>query len=472
MKKTGKDKKKKAALLMLVVAAIAVIFALYIKIEYFDKVDSVICIYDEENKESAIYINAKLIDKVEGKASLHNNMDNSSYYITTDVAVYLMENKKISEIAKNMTLGAYANNSNEAILKDKDGKIYLYKNEELILLTEESVSVVAISGDGNTYSYSTENCAYYGTKPENEKAVDGVVISHISNDGRYMYATKHTSKDEFKLSVIYQNGESRLIEEKATSIIGLNADGTELMYTSADGTFVCVEGNKVSKITEKLVVNIYYSDNQKSWCGDFWSIDTLKECLCEVMETDGTATPTTICKISNKYVAEELVTECYGFIGVNSSMNRIFYIGKDSDLYRMDNKLGAEAELLAEDVELVRISPNGNDVYFTRLGDENITILYHIEKGIKEKQLAYVYDFFDVVVYDDCCYIEAEDIHYVKDDKVEKIEGLDNLEGFFIDYIAQKVYGFDEENVYEIEGKNKKTLEGKFGNITSYDYVY
>ncbi len=472
MEKTCKSKKVRVAIIIAIMAALAVLLALYIKGKYFDNAASVICIYDEENEQSAVYINSKLVGKVEGEAKLHNNMNNSAYFITTDAAVYLMESEQITELAKDMTLKTFANNSNEAILEDVDGVIYLCKDYELMVLSDEKVNVVAISGDGSVYSYSTDESAYYGSKPGTEKCIEGVVISHISQDAKYIYTTKHTSENEFRLSVVLENGDSKLIEEKATSIIGLNASGTELMYTSAEGSFISVDGSEGKMITEKLVYDIYYYDNKNSWCGDFWSVESLSGAICEVMETDGTTTPTLICKLSKDYVAEVIANDCYEFIGINSSMSFIFYKDGEDNLKRVETKGENKVELLAEDVELARISPDGKDVYFTRTGDENITILYHIENGLKEKQVAYVYEFFDVIVYDDYCYIEAKNIHYVKDDKVEKLEELDNLECFFIDYLSQKAYGYDKTNVYEIDGKNKKTLKGEFGSIASYDYVY
>lgn len=460
--------------LSLIILGIIILLAvlLIVKKEYFDKVDSVISIYDEKDEKTSIYVDGKLIGKVLGKAKLNNNMDNSAVFVETENDVYLLEDKKLTEIAKNMKLKVFANNSNEALLEDKEGALYLYSDYGVTMITEDEVSVVAISGDGKVYSYSTNETAFFGSRPGKEKSVDGVVISHISEDGKYMYATKHTTAEQFTLSVVNQRGEISLIEEKATSIVGLNASGTEIMYTSGKGTFVSVEGSEPKLVTEKLVLDVYYYDDEKFWCGDFWSIDTLKNSICEVMEANGTTSPTSLCKISKDYIAETIVSDCYEFIGINDSMNRIFYKGKNSNLYRIEAKLDAKGELLAENVDLARISPDGKDVYFTRIGSEDITILYHSENGLKEKELAYVFDFFDIIVYNDYCYIEAEEIHYVKNDKVEKLEDMDDIQGFFIDYLTQTAYGYDKNNVYKFDGKKKITLEGEYKSIASYDYVY
>ncbi len=463
-------KKKVGMAIALVIATLVIIVILLVYGLNNNSMDSVICVYDEGAKESAIYINSKFIDKVEGKAALHNNMDNSTYFISTDVAVYIMENASITKIDNGLTLETFANNSNEAILKDKNDVLYLYTEKKLNKLTEEKTSIAVLSGDGNCFAYSTEDAAYLGRSKDDIQKYDGVIISHISEDGNIVYMSKHVSKDEFELYVSVDGKEPELIEKKATSIIGLNANGTEMMFTNVNGTSILIGGKETKQITSELVVDIYYYDDEKSWCGDFWSVDTLKGSICEVLDSDGKTY--SICKVLEDYKAETIVSKCAAVIGIDSSMDRVFYRDNNGDLYRVDTKIGAKSELLAEDVELVRVSPDGNDVYFTRLASENITVLYHVEKGLKEKELAYMYDFFDIIVYDECCYIEAEEIHYVKNDKVEKLENVENLEKFFIDYIAQKAYGYDKNNVYEIKGKDKVKLDGEYESIIAHDYVY
>ena len=73
-----------------------------------------------------------------------------------------------------------------------------------------------------------------------EKRFENVVISHISTDGELVYATKNVSDSEYEL-LILDNGKFKSIEEKALNIVGINSIGTELMYTTADGTFVYVD---------------------------------------------------------------------------------------------------------------------------------------------------------------------------------------------------------------------------------------
>ena len=179
-----------------------------------------------------------------------------------------------------------------------------------------------------------------------------------------------------------------------------------------------------------------------------------------------------ICKLTDSYKAEVIVDQCYEFVGINRNMSKIFYKGKDNDLYRIDTKSGAAADLLAESVDLVRISTDGSKAYFTRQDSQKSVFVYLVEKGLKEKQLAYVFDFFDIIVFDKCSYLEAKDIYLIKNEEIDKCEELGDLKCFFIDYLAQTAYGYDEKNVYEIKDGKKIKLDGEYDNITAYDYVY
>lgn len=470
--------------------AIAFVF---IKVEYIDRAPSVICIYDEGNNQSAIYVNSKLVGKVNGDASIKNNMDKSIYYIVSDKEIHILNGKKLKKVGDKLKFVAVANHSEEALLMDTDNALYIYRKDKLEKITDKDINMAAISGNGKYYSYSTDEAAYFGTDSNNEKEVLDVMIPYISEDGEYIYAFDYDKKgkkelDEgygsyyfeafsevgsfylttgFDLLLVNKDGTTDVLMEAVAGITGLNADGTEILCHSDEGSSVCVNGTQAQNITENLIQSIYYYDNKNTWNGNFYAIDSFVGAICEVADIEGNSENRSICTISKEYKALEIVNNSYNFVGISESMKKVFYMDKDSDLYRVDAKEGAESELLAEDVYVARISPDGKDVYFTRKADAEVNILYHIENGLKEKEIAWVYDFFDIIVYDDYCYLEANDIYYIKNDKMTKLENLD-LECFFIDYMSQKVYGYTKNAVYEIKGVDKKKLEGEFKENTGY----
>lgn len=466
---------KKNKKLMLFAGIVLIVIAIFVAIilvkgSFFVKNDSIICVYDEEKKQSFVYVNEKLVGNVDGKAELENNMDNSAIVIKTDVAVYIMKDKKINKIGDKMSLEAIANFSDVVMLKDEDEALYIYKDSKLEKLTDEKVLVAVVSGDGNTFGYSTEEKAYLYSNGENAKTYENVIISHISKDGELVYATKNTSEKNYELMLI--DGDDLINCQKGVNnIVGLNIDGNELMYTTENGTFVMVDGKDFYQVSDKFVYEIYYFDEEYANNGDFWAVDTLKGNLCQIV--DGTEnTISSIGKLNNGYMAETIVEKCFAFIGIDSTMDRFFYKDAEEDLYRIDAKVGAKPEMLAENVDLARIAPDGKNVYFTRKGGQNVDVLYWSEKGLNEKEMAYMYDFFDIIVFDDHCYIEANDIYLVKGENVEKLEDLSTLKSFFIDYLAQKAYGYDDNNLYVIKKGKKIKLEGEYEKLSYYDYLY
>lgn len=460
--------KKKTIVIIIAILALFAGVVTFFALKNSEKLDSIISIYDETKNRSGIYVNSDLVGFVDGKAELNNNMDNSTIVISTEKSIFILNEKNINKIAENMTLVDIANHSEEMLLKDAEGVLYIYKNKEIEKITDEKINIAVISGDGSTYAYSTdEQAVYYNGK---EEIYENIVISHLSSDGKLAYATKSVSKTEFQLFVL-QNSQLKIIDEKAMNIVGLNSTGTELVYITAEGTFVYVDGKDKYKVAEENMYDIYYYDDKNLWYGDFWSVDTIKGSVCLIVPEDE-LTVSKICKISDTYVAEMFVEQCYEFIGITRNMSKVFYKGENNNLYRIDTKLGAEADLLAESVDLVRMSTDGSRAYFTRQDGQKSVYVFLVEKGLKEKQLAYVFDFFDIIVFDKYSYLEAKDIYVIKNEEIDKCEELGDLECFFIDYLAQVAYGYDDNCVYEIKKGKKIKLDGEYKNITAYDYVY
>ena len=491
------NKKVKMAVGIILAIIVLGIVVIVVKNRFFGGFKSVITIYDEDSNESALYIDGKLIGSVKGEASIVNNMDNSAYYLTSDEAVYFVDGNKIKEVGENLDLLNIANKSKEALFFDDSFVLYMYDGEELIEITDEDINYATISSDGKTYAYSTDEAAYFGSEVGNETKVSNVIISHISETGEYIYALKYDTEGleqvnsyfgsyyfgafisdgyyspaMYELLSIDKEGKVSTIAENVYSLKGLNAEGNEMVYYKEDGSYISVNCKDTYKITDKYIYSFYYNNDKLMANNDYLALDSFKNAICEVMDYNATDEIKSICKLNGKYEAEVIVDNSATFVCINDKMSKVFYMDSDSNLYRVDAKKGAKSELLAEDVDLARVSPDGSDIYFTRQDSEELTILYHIEYNKSEKQLAIVRSFFDIIVYDDGCYLEADTIYYIKGDELTEMKDLPELECFFIDYATQSAYGYTKDEVYRFDGDKVKKLEGDYKSISYYDYMY
>ena len=57
--------------------------------------------------------------------------------------------------------------------------------------------------------------------------------------------------------------------------------------------------------------------------------------------------------------------------------------------------------------------------------DDCIALGPYLEKGLKEKEVALVYDFFDVIVFDNHAYVEANKIYCIEDGEIEELIIID-----------------------------------------------
>ncbi|MBP3337783.1 MAG: hypothetical protein J6L69_00075 [Lachnospiraceae bacterium] len=463
--------KKKKIIAISAVSAIALIIAGFFVKGWLYKPPSVISLYDEDADTSSIYFNSKLIGEMNGKALLENNMDNTSYYAISDEECYYIENKKMTKVGEDLEFVMISNHSSEALFINADDELCIYRDDELQVITDENVEYAAISGNGEYYSYSNDEAAYLGKDIGDEVKIEDIVIPCISEDADIVYGLKYKD-NKFDIYTVDLNGDTKLIYEEASGINGLNEDGTEIMFYGIDGTFVCIDGKDIKQVSENIVNSIYHYNKKQFDNNDFFAIKSFAGAVCDVRDISGKKSVKNISLISKDYKEEVLVDNCYLFVGISSKMDKVFYVDDNKDLFRLNTKKGATSDLLANDVELVRISPDGNDVYFTRQIDSEITGLYHVEKGLKEKEVALVYDFFDVIVFDNHAYVEANKIYCIEDGEIEELEYTDSLEGFFVDYMAQKTYAYDKTSLYEIKGKDRKELEGKFESIKEYDFAY
>lgn len=480
------DIKKKGILLKITVGAVAaiviVIAALLGISSMSDKgVASVIAVYDEARNETTIYKNQKVIGTVEGMTISSRNMSDSVYYITNDNStVYFINGKKIKTVGENLSVITIANNAKDALLVNEAGILYRYNGKKLEVITDKKVQHATISGDGKTYAYYTNGNSYFGTKPGKETKVEDVIVSYISDDAEYIYgvSTKLAeyldlydtfymseavySKDFFELYLVNKNGKAEVICEDTDSINGLNADGSEIIYTAEDGSYITVNGKDTYKLSDKYIGYMTCADKRYGY-GHFKMVDSFTESawtISNYVDYHG------CCFISDEFKAEEIDDDCEMILGVDAAFKKILYLTTEVELRLADIKKDGEVKKLASDVVDGRISDDGEHIYYVNFADE--MELHYVDKELKDSKIETFGYYGGVYVVGTGCYLTTEELFYVEGHNKKEVELRGN---FFVDEATATAYNMDENNIFVLDGANEKKLNGEYEKLVFSEFV-
>lgn len=437
---------------ILVVKLLAAVFA--------GKPDNLITVYDSEKEETAVYLNQKLIGTVDGEADVITNMDKSAFYLMScpedesTYTVYYVKGSKLVEVADKCEEVVVANHAKTALLIDEDSALSMYNGSKLTEIEDEDVLSAAISGDGKYYAYNTyDDNAYIGNKPGKETKVKDVSIYYISENGKYMYGRD----DEGKLVCVNKKGEKDKIGPSSASILGLNNDGTELLFTDDGKTYISVKGKEKKKICSDELDGIIQKKSDESYANGFYTADSFKKAIAYRYNDDGDYT---IYKLAGNYEAEKILKNLGMICGVNEDATALIYL-EDGDLCYTKIKKNAKSKELAEDVRKAWTSDDCKTTYFYNDDDE----LYRI-KGTGKAKL--VNDDIELssagIVIDDVLYVldsDYEDWYYIKNKKSEVLD----VEDISYDDITGNVYAYSDDAVYQVNGKKLKELKGDFDEI-------
>lgn len=313
--------KKQKLLLAIVLIVTVILFVIRVAVEAFEQKVSVTDSYNEETNETIIYVDGEKVGKISGQVAIYGNATGKVHYITsTEDELFLLKGKNLILVEGMVEFVCFAKSSHEALLADAEGVIYLYDGAHLEKVTDKEITSGAISPDGRYFAYNADGDAYFGKTPGEEVKVEDAVISYISRNGKYVYAkefigeivmgsymggrpylTDHWIENRFNLLLVDKDGNKTVLAEKVGTIIGLNEDGSEIMYTTGEGTFVMVKGKTEKKVTDGMVTAIIYDEDSDMVTGGYYPIKSFKNTVCELKNHGNTVR----CAIGNNYEARE-----------------------------------------------------------------------------------------------------------------------------------------------------------------------
>ena len=445
-----------------VAAIVAVILIVKIVASLFSGTpDSVIAVYDEENEVSTIYLNSKKVADVDGEAGIYYNMDKSAFYILDgeDTAYYL-KGKKLQKVMSGCQEIIIANHDEAALLVDEDDVLSRYNGSKLEEISDEEVAAAAISGDGKNYAYTIydddyESVTYIGSKPGKETKVKDVVGILMSENGDYLYG----SDDEYNLVSVSKKGETTTLGKDIDNLVGLNEDGTEIMFVSDGKTYVSVKGKEKVKVSGGEVMLVTGKESDSVLTNYFYPVKTFKKTVAYVSD-DGDYD---ICLLSGKYEAEKIVGGVSTICGVNDDASKVYYID-GSDLYYAKVKKDAKGKELAGDVSgsSVWMSDDCKDIYYVD-DDGRLCYIKGTGKGKTVDDDLEMDSYSMSYVIDGALYTRIdEELYYVKG---RKAKALKDVEGIQFDASSDRVYAYDDDKAYEVKKGKMKKLKGDFESI-------
>lgn len=455
---------------------VAIVFTVgFVYNVFFGPKDNVIAVCDEDESDHTIYLNSKKIGTVSGTARIYNNMDRSAFYIIDRASTaWYIKGETLVEIMKDCKQIAVANHDKTALLIDDNNCLFRYNGSKLEKITEKEVYNIAVSGNGNYYSYTVSNGneydSYIGKEPEKEEKVSSIKIFAISEKGEYFYGLGRKNH----LQCINRKGEAQDLADNVsvnngTSIM-LNENGTEIMFVADDTTYIFIKGKTKRKVADCAISSVYGKEtgNDFSYMEDlnciFYPVDTFKKSV----GYGSNGRNRTVRLISSSYTAEEIVKNVSEFYGTDKKVSKIYY-EKSGAIYSADAKEDAKEKRLTKEAdEVIRgyFSKSREDIYFitqdSRIG--------HVKEN-GETQYA------DIEINKDSCqvickmkdnlYIQSHNkFFYINDRKAKELK---NVKGICYDELSGKIYAYTKKQVYELKNGNMKKLKEDFNKII---YVY
>ncbi len=454
----------------------AVIFtARFIYSVFFGPIDSIIAVCDEDNNEHTIYLNSKKVGTVSGTAQIYNNMDRSAFYIIDrEATAWYIKGEKLVDIMEDCKQIVIANHDKTALLIDSNDCLFRYNGSKLEKITEEEVYNIAVSGNGDYYSYTVSNGneynSYIGKEPDKEEKVENIKIFAISEKGEYFYGLGRKNH----LQCINRKGNAVDVANdvsvnSATSIM-LNENGTEIMFVVDDTTYIFIKGKTKKKVADYVISSVYGKEtgNDFSYMTDlnciFYPMDTFKKSVG--YESNGRNK--TVCLISGSYTAKEIVKNVSEFYGTDKKASKIYY-KKVGTIYSAEAEEDAKEKRLTKETDKVireYFSKNSADIYFVTQ-DSKIGCVK--ENGETE--------YADIEIDKDTCQVicKTKDSLYIQSNNKffyvngKKTKELKNVKGICYDELSDKIYAYTREQVYEVKNGNMKKLKEDFNKII---YVY
>ncbi len=483
-----KSKLVKIVVGIFVLVIIVLLVVLGMKLFSTEEISSVVTVYDEEKNVTTVYKNEKVIANINGMTITNRNMSDSVYYITDeDSKVYYLKENKMKQVGEKLSLITIASQSGAALLLNENGSLCRYTGSRLEKITDEDIEFAVISGDGETYAYYVDGTSYFGKKAGKEKEVKDTMITYMSSDGEIMYGISFDegsllSDEEFnddyydvfywnealyptndiELFLIDKKGNKKAIDEAVTAVKGLNMDGTEIAYTTEDGSYIMVNGKDTYKVSDLYFGYTRYAGNQFAY-GHYNVVESFKDSLWSMSDYEKY---NTCCYISDDYKAVVIAEDCDYILDVDSELSKVLYCSTNVELCLADVKENADVKILSKDVIDGKISADGEHIYYVSFEDK--MELHYVDKAYKDSKLK-TFDYYGgIYVVGNGCYLNNEEAYYFEGEEMNKIKSRVSL---FVDEVAKKAYNMDEDKLYALDGAKEKALKGEYKLLSFYEIV-
>ncbi len=479
----GKSNGKKSKLILvlavcILVVAVVVSTIIIINSGKKDSISSVVTVYDEKANITAIYKDEEIIGTVDGMAITQRNLSDSAYYITDENStLYYIKGGKIKQIGENLSLITIANNDQTALVQNEAGVLYRYNGSKLEAITEKIIEYAAISGDGKSFAYSYAGDSYVGKKPGKETKVEDVMVTYISDDGKYYYGiTANIDEDmdlytnfyldeafygleSFELYLINKNGEKKIINDEVQSIQGLNSDGTEIMYTTEDGSFITVSGKDTYKLTDK---NIGYmgNGNERYGYGHYKVIESFVDSLWVLRDDEGY---TACCYISEEYEAQVIAEDCERILDIDKDYSKVLYVSMDAELRLAEIQKNSKPRTIAEAVVEGKLSQDGEHIYYVNI-DENMEFHY-VDKSFKDSKIMKLGTYGGIYIAGDGCYVVGDEPMYAVGSDIVPLGDEKYGCQLLFDDVNEKAYKLVETKIYVLDGAEGNALKGTYDKL-------
>lgn len=408
----------------------------------------------------------------EGASSVKTSIDGEVIVFSYDGSLYQLKGKKaksFADVVYDYTLSLYGDSVVYTVV-DGIEKIYYYakvggKSVEIfsneIDLTDGAIlSSFAISPDGKSVSYTVteglETDLYYFNGKESAKVAgcDGKVVG-MSNGGKYIYAVVIDEDLSTDLYVYNKNGKREKIDACGGSV-ALNLDGTEIMFSYDDKTYISVKGKEAKKVagsTLSLLLPAYTKNYSTSSSAVIYPVDS----LYDHVYTSG-KTAYYVSKKESKNV--KLVKADSSFM-LDNSAEFLYYMDDETlmclEIAKGENAKG-KAKEIAEDVESYVVTSDRKYLYY--VSDDELFVV-NGKKGGKPKSIEGDDVSRQLVISND------DYVYYYCDDALcvtkGKSKGKALMEDAECESLGGYVYIFDDDSdiMYSARGKSKpkKILE-------------
>ncbi len=311
------------------------------------------------------------------------------YFRDEEDTLWFGDGSKFERVAEDVKSVIPALDKTAAFL-DNDGVLYLAKGSEKTKVAEDVDYLYTVSPDGKAVGYEREKkdaCyQYYYDGKEHELGKNCELLA-LSEGGRYVYYIN--SKD-----VMYvQKGEDEESRQKIVSDYEkycLNLDGTQILVSGEDGSYLCENGGEAVKISSSLLrpllpmscaepmENSYFEEFPFVGCRDF------KKAFFYQL-SDGSASVYSLDKDLKTSALVRNVTMNYRFGPFLLDDGKTLLYVKNGDLYQIElGKADADSEKLIKDIgkQYYRISSDGSSLIYYDDEDECLMYLKRGEKAV------------------------------------------------------------------------------------------